>query len=242
VTCSSYRNTGLLAKEAACLDVYSGGRLILGLGAGWFEEEYDSYGYRFLAPRERIRVLEESLTVIRRLWTEETVTFEGEHLQFRGAFCDPKPVQDLPPLWVGGGGEQVTLRVAARLADATNWQVGLDGFIRKSALLERYCDEAGRPFGAVTRTHGPDCRIFDTDAEARAWCAREGGGDLWGHDDPEDYLRDNLVGTVEQVAEKAQGFVDAGCREFVLWLRDLPGDETLRRFMAEVVPRLEPAP
>jgi alkanesulfonate monooxygenase SsuD/methylene tetrahydromethanopterin reductase-like flavin-dependent oxidoreductase (luciferase family) len=238
VTCASYRNAGLLAKEAACIDVYSGGRFMLGLGAGWFGREYQAYGYPFLAPRERLRVLDESLEVIRRLWSEETVTFDGAHLHFDGAYCDPKPLQDLPPILVGGGGEQVNLRIAARRADATNWQVPLEDFVRKSALLDGYCDEADRPAGAIVRTHGPDCRIFDTDAEARAWCAEPDGGNLWGGDDVDGYLRDNLVGTPEQVAEKTQAFIDAGCGGFILWLRDYPSDETLRRFMGEVVPRL----
>jgi alkanesulfonate monooxygenase SsuD/methylene tetrahydromethanopterin reductase-like flavin-dependent oxidoreductase (luciferase family) len=239
VTCASYRNAGLLAKEAACVDVYSAGRLILGLGAGWFHEEYASYGYEYLGDRQRLAVLDETIEVVRRLWTEETVTFDGDHLHFAGAYCDPKPVQTLPPVLVGGGGERVTLRIAARRADLTNWQVGLDAFERKSRLLEEHCEEVGRPFDDITRTHGPDCRIFDTDADARAWCGSDGGGDLWGHADTDEYLADNLVGTVDQVAEKAQGFVDAGCRGFLLWLRDYPGDETLRRFMAEVVPLLD---
>jgi alkanesulfonate monooxygenase SsuD/methylene tetrahydromethanopterin reductase-like flavin-dependent oxidoreductase (luciferase family) len=239
VTCASYRNAGLLAKEAACIDVYSAGRLILGLGAGWFGREYEAYGYPFLAPPERLRVLDESLEVIRRLWSEETVTYDGAHLHFDGAYCDPKPVQSLPPLLVGGGGEKVNLRIAARHADATNWQVGLDDFRRKSALLAGYLEEIGRPADAVVRTHGPDCRLFDTDAEARAWCAEPDGGNLWGGEDVDAYLRDNLVGTPEQVAEKTQAYIDAGCGGFVLWLRDYPSDDTLRRFMAEVVPRLE---
>ena len=239
VTCASYRNAGLLAKEAACVDVYSGGRLILGLGAGWFDEEYHAYGFEYPPDRQRLAVLDETLEVVRRLWSEETVTFAGHHLRFDGAYCDPKPVQALPPVLVGGGGEQVTLRIAARRADLTNWQVGLDGFVHKSRLLERYCDEVGRPFADITRTHGPDCRIFDTEAEARDWCASDEGGDLWGHTDPDDYLADNLVGTVGQVAEKAQAFVDAGCRGLLLWLRDYPGDRTLRQFATEVVPQLE---
>jgi F420-dependent oxidoreductase-like protein len=239
VTCASYRNAGLLAKEAACVDVYSGGRLILGLGAGWFHEEYHSYGYDYPDNRTRLAVLDETLQVVRRLWSEEAVSFAGTHLRFDGAYCDPKPVQSLPPVLVGGGGEQVTLRIAARQADLTNWQVGLDGFVRKSRLLEQYCDEVGRTFGDITRTHGPDCRIFDSDIEARAWCNSDAGGDLWGHSGLDEYLADNLVGTVEQVAEKAQGFIDAGCRGLLLWLRDYPGDETLRRFAAEVIPRLD---
>jgi probable F420-dependent oxidoreductase len=239
VTCASYRNAGLLAKEAACVDVYSGGRLILGIGAGWFHEEYHSYGYEYLPDRQRLAVLDETIEVVRRLWTEETVTFDGEHVHLDGAYCDPKPVQAAPPILVGGGGEQVTLRIAARRGDLTNWQVGLDAFVRKSRLLERYCEEVGRSFATITRTHGPDCRIFDTEAEARAWCDNADGGDLWGHGSTDEYLADNLVGTVAQVADKAQAFVDAGCRGFLLWLRDFPGDETLRRFVAEVVPALD---
>jgi alkanesulfonate monooxygenase SsuD/methylene tetrahydromethanopterin reductase-like flavin-dependent oxidoreductase (luciferase family) len=239
VTCASYRNAGLLAKEAACVDVYSGGRLILGLGAGWFHEEYHSYGYEYPANRVRLAVLDETLEVVRRMWTEETVTFEGEHLRFDGAYCDPKPVQQLPPFLVGGGGEQVNLRIAARRADLTNWQVGIEAFVRKSGLLDRYCEEVGRPFDDIIRTHGPDCRIFDTTADTLAWCESEGGGSLSGREPTERYLADNLVGTTEQVVEKAQAFVDAGCRGLILWLRDFPGDETLRRFMAEVVPLLK---
>jgi alkanesulfonate monooxygenase SsuD/methylene tetrahydromethanopterin reductase-like flavin-dependent oxidoreductase (luciferase family) len=238
VTCASYRNAGLLAKEAACIDVYSEGRLILGIGAGWFHEEYHSYGYEYLSNPDRLAVLDETLEVIRRLWTEETVTFAGAHLHFDGAYCDPKPVQQLPPVLVGGGGERVNLRIAARRADLTNWQVGLEAFRRKSGLLEQYCGEVGRPFEEINRTHGPDCRIFDSEAEARAWCESEDGGDLWGGTPTDQYRADNLVGTVEQVVEQAQGFVDAGCRGLILWMRDFPGDESLRRFMAEVVPAL----
>ncbi|HUY21238.1 MAG TPA: LLM class flavin-dependent oxidoreductase [Acidimicrobiales bacterium] len=239
VTCSSYRNAGLLAKEGACIDVYSGGRLILGLGAGWFHEEYASYGYRFLPARDRLTALEETVSAIRMLWSEQTVTFDGQHVHLHDAYCDPKPIQRFPPVWIGGGGEQVNLRIAARHADATNWQVGLEAFRRKSQLLERYCEEIGRPFTEITRTHGPDCRIFDTEEELHRWCDELDGGHLWGGQPPDEYIRENFVGTVDQVAEKAQEFVDAGARDFVLWMRDYPSDETLRRFIGEVVPMLE---
>jgi F420-dependent oxidoreductase-like protein len=238
VTCAAYRNAGLLAKEAACVDVFSGGRLILGLGAGWFDREYAAYGYRYPGDRERLAILEETITAVKRLWTEETVSFAGEHVQLDGAFCDPKPVQQLPELWVGGGGEQVTLRIAAREADKTNWQVGLDAFIRKSALLRRYCEDIGRDPASIVRTHGPDCRIFETEADLAAWLASPGGGDLWSEVGVEEYVRDNFVGTVEQVTEKAQAFVDAGCAEFVLWFRDFPASESLERWAREVAPAL----
>ncbi len=240
VTCAAYRNVGLLAKEAACLDVYSGGRLILGIGAGWFEREYQAYGYEFPSAGDRLAILDEALQVIPRLWSEETVSFDGAHLHLDGAYCDPKPIQSPPPILIGGGGEKVTLRIEARHANLTNWQVGLDDFVRKSELLAGYCDEIGRDPDEIIRTHGPDCRIFDTDAEARAWCQEPDGGHLWGRGEVDEYLRDNLVGTVDQVAEKAQAYVEAGCRQFILWLRDYPDDETLRRFIGEVAPRLRP--
>ncbi len=238
VTCSSYRNAGLLAKEAAGVDVVSGGRLILGLGAGWYEREYQAYGYEYLAPRERLRVLEETVQVLKRLWTEETVTFDGAHLHFDGAYCDPKPLQRLPEIWIGGGGEQVTLRIAAEHADATNWQVGLEQFVHKSEVLRGHCERIGRDFGSILRTHGPDCRLFDSEKDLKTWLDSPDGGNLWGRGDDDVYVRDNFVGTVEQVTDKVQGFVDAGCSEFVLWFRDYPESESLERFARDVVPAI----
>jgi F420-dependent oxidoreductase-like protein len=238
VTCAGYRNVGLLAKEAACVDVYSGGRLILGLGAGWYEAEYESYGYGYPPDRERLELLEETVQAVRLLWTEERANIAGRHLTLDGALCDPKPLQSLPPVWIGGGGEKVTLRIAAQHADATNWQVGLEGFRRKSDILRQHCDAVGRDFDSIARTHGPDCRLFDTEADLAAWLDSPGGGQLWGRTPHDEYVRDNFVGTVEQVAEKVQGFVDAGCSEFVLWFRDFPSTDSLEGFLTDVVPKV----
>jgi F420-dependent oxidoreductase-like protein len=234
VTCAAYRNAGLLAKETAGLDVMSGGRLILGLGGGWYEREYQAYGFDFPSARQRLEILEESVQVVRALWSEPTVTFAGRHLRFDGAFCDPKPLQAPPPVWIGGGGERVTLRIAARFADATNWQVGLDEFVHKSEVLRGHCRDVGRPFDEIVRTHAPDCRLFDSERDLRAWMDAPEGGDLWGGGDPEEYVRDNFVGTPERVSEKVQAYVDAGCQEFVLWFRDYPSSESLERFATEV--------
>jgi F420-dependent oxidoreductase-like protein len=239
VTCASYRNAGLLAKEAACVDVFSDGRLILGIGAGWYEREYQAYDYEFKSGRERLRVLDETLQVLPRLWSDETVSFDGTYVRLDGAFCDPKPVRSpRPPIWVGGGGEQVTLRIAAQHADATNWQVGLDAFVHKSEVLAEHCATVGRDYASIVRTHGPDCRLFDTEADLRTWLDSPGGGSLWGRVPHDEYVRDNFVGTVEQVTEKVQGFVDAGCAEFVLWFRDFPTSESMERFAADVVPNV----
>jgi F420-dependent oxidoreductase-like protein len=238
VSCASFRNAGLLAKEAAGIDVMSGGRLILGLGAGWYEREYEAYGLRYPPARERLEVLEETVIVVRRLWTEETVTFDGRHLQLDGAYCDPKPLQDLPEIWIGGGGERVTLRIAARHADKTNWQVGLDEFVHKSQVLRAHCEAEGRDFDSIVRTHAPDCRLFDTEDALDEWLRAPGGGHLWGRADPLEYVRDNFVGTTAMVTKKVQAFVDAGCREFVLWFRDSPESTSLERFAAEVIPNV----
>ena len=140
-------------------------------------------------------------------------------------------------MWVGGEGEKVTLAIAARHADATNWQVGLDAFAHKSNVLREHCERIGRDFHSITRTHAPDCILFETDDDLQRWLART-GGDLWGGCPVEEYLRDNFVGTVKKVARDVQGFVDAGCREFVLWFRDYPSTESLERFIGEVVPRI----
>jgi F420-dependent oxidoreductase-like protein len=238
VTCASYRNPAMLAKQAACVDVFSGGRLIFGIGAGWYHEEYGAYGWPYLRDGQRLAYLDETLSAIRLLWTEPQATFIGKQVRVEGAFCDPKPLQKLPPIWVGGEGEKVTLRIAARHADATNWQVGLDSFIHKSEVLRGHCEDLGRDFDSITRTHGPDCRIFDSEADLRRWLKSPNGGSLWGRGDPEVYARANFVGTVEQVIDQVQGFADAGCREFVLWFRDYPSTESLERFITEVAPKI----
>jgi F420-dependent oxidoreductase-like protein len=238
VTCAAYRNAGLLAKEAAGIDVMSGGRLILGLGGGWYEREYQAYGYEFPSARERLRILEETTEAVKALWTQETVDYVGRHMRFEGAYCDPKPIQQLPEIWIGGGGEQVTLAIAARHADKTNWQVGLEQFVHKSEVLRAHCERVGRDFDEIVRTHGPDCRIFDTERDLMEWVDSPSGGQLRKLGTAEQYIRDNLVGTPEMVTEKVQGFVDAGCREFVLWCRDAPSTETIERFAGEVVPHV----
>src|SRR3954471_341983 len=102
VTCAAYRNAGMLAKQSACVDVMSGGRVIFGIGAGWYHEEYGAYGWPFLSGGERLKAMDETITALLQLWTDERVTFTGDHVQLVDALCDPKPVQSLPPVWIGG--------------------------------------------------------------------------------------------------------------------------------------------
>src|SRR2546426_331543 len=119
VTCNSYRPPSLLAKMASCIDVMSRGRLILGIGAGWYQHEYEAYGYEYPETPDRLRMLRESLQVIKAMWTEDEATFDGRFYKLRGAINEPKPVQKPhPPIWIGGGGEKGTLKLVAQHGDA----------------------------------------------------------------------------------------------------------------------------
>jgi alkanesulfonate monooxygenase SsuD/methylene tetrahydromethanopterin reductase-like flavin-dependent oxidoreductase (luciferase family) len=118
VTCSSYRNPALLAKMLSTLDIISEGRIELGIGAGWHKEEYRQYGYDFPPAPIRIEQLDESITIIKSMWTEGRATFRGKHYSINGAICNPKPIQKPHPVvMVGGEGERYLLKIAAKHAD-----------------------------------------------------------------------------------------------------------------------------
>jgi alkanesulfonate monooxygenase SsuD/methylene tetrahydromethanopterin reductase-like flavin-dependent oxidoreductase (luciferase family) len=153
VLCQSFRNPALLAKMAATLQQLTGGRYILGIGAGWNEEEYRGYGYDY--PRGGIRVeqLAEAIEVIRALWTQSPVTYHGEHYRLDGAICEPRP-DPPPPIMVGTNGPKA-LRVAARLADWWNWDGSWELVYRRPyEILRGHCEEIGRPFEEITLTAG----------------------------------------------------------------------------------------
>ena len=166
VSCAGYRNPALVAKITSTIDVISGGRLDWGIGAGWYDSEYAAYGYDFPPAADRIRMLRETVEIVKLMWTEPDATYEGRHFSVRGAQCDPKPLQDpMPPIWIGGGGEQLTLRVVARHATHSNFGGKPDEFAHKCQVLRGHCDAVGRDYDSITKTWSPEVFIRPTEAE-----------------------------------------------------------------------------
>ncbi len=166
VGCNSYRNPGLLAKITSTLDVISGGRLEWGIGAGWYENEYRAYGYEFPKPKDRIGMLRESVEIVRSMWTESETTYKGKHYEVFRANCDPKPLQKpTPPIWIGGGGEQLTLRVVAQLADCSNFGGTPEEWARKRETLLGHCQVVGRDPNEIRMTWSPELFIRETERE-----------------------------------------------------------------------------
>jgi F420-dependent oxidoreductase-like protein len=234
VGCSPYRNPGLLAKITSNLDVISGGRLIWGVGAGWYDNEFTGYGYDFRPAAERIRVLRETVEIVTAMWSEPEVSYEGRHFTLDGAQCDPKPLQEpRPQVLVGGGGEQLTLRVVARLADAANFGGKPHEFGHKCDVLRSHCVDVGRDYDEIQKTWSPE--VFVREDEQ----AIIDGGTRSFIGEPFDSWRDgNLVGTPEQVAEKVLAYVDLGCTGFYPWCSDYPDTESLHLFAEQVIPEV----
>ena len=206
VTGVTYRNPALLAKTATTLDVISGGRALFGLGAAWNDVEHDGYGFEFPPLRERMDRLDEALTIVRAMFTEERPSFEGHFYRIREALNEPRPIQPGgPPILVGGGGEQRTLRIAARHADLTHWfAIGIEALRRKTEILERYCAEIGRDPASIERTIGAPVIVAANDAEAQAFLERM----------PQDRRPYAEVGTVQQMAGAMRPYLDAGFTGF----------------------------
>ena len=232
VGCNSYRQPSVLAKITSTVDVISGGRLDWGIGAGWYEHEYKGYGFDFPAPKERIGMLRESVEIVRSMWTQADTSYDGRYYQLKGAQCDPKPLQTPhPPIWIGGGGEQLTLRIVARHADCSNFGGKPHEWARKREILKEHCAAVGRDEATIRKTWSPEVFIRETEKELVAGGSRS----FWG--EPMDSWREgNLVGTPEQVAEKVQAYIDMGCTGFTPWCSDYPDTETMELFATKVIP------
>lgn len=236
VGCVAYRQPSLLAKITSNVDVISGGRLEWGVGAGWYRNEFVGYGFEFPEPKVRIGMLAECVEIVSSMWTEEETTYEGRYYRLRRAHCDPKPVQQPhPPIWIGGGGEQLTLRVVARLADRANFGGKPEEWARKREVLKEHCRAVGRDEETIEKTWSPEMLVRETEAEIRELYDSGRAGSLWGEPFGS-WVAGNLIGTPEQVCEKVARYVELGCTYFVPWCPDYPGLTTLRLFAERVMP------
>jgi F420-dependent oxidoreductase-like protein len=167
-TCMGYRNPAYLAKVAATVDAVSGGRTEMGIGGGWYEHEWEAYGYGFPPVRDRLRMLREGVDIMNQAWTTGRATLDGEYYQVDGAIVRPLPLQDGGiPMWIAGGGEKVTLKIAAQYATYTNFAGSLEQVDHKSEVLRGHCDAIGRDFASITRSSNVNTIVGETEAEAR---------------------------------------------------------------------------
>ncbi len=244
VLSASFRHPAILAKAAATIDLLSGGRLDLGLGAGWYEDEYRAFGYDFGSTGERFEVLEESLAVLGLLFGGEPATWEGRHFRLREAYCRPLPVQKpRPPLWVGGKGGQRLLGIVARHADGWNtvWAWTPERYGERVRALEVACGRERRDPATVRRSLGLYTLVGEDErdlvARYRALQRWTPGGALDG-ELLDDWMVDKLVGTPERVLERMSSFAALGVEEMILSPASLPFalyDESMLDLIADAV-------
>jgi alkanesulfonate monooxygenase SsuD/methylene tetrahydromethanopterin reductase-like flavin-dependent oxidoreductase (luciferase family) len=214
----AFRNPALLAKMAANLQLLSGGRLVLGLGAGWKEDEYLAYGYPqpFPNTRTRLEQLEEAVIIIRSLWTDRPATFTGKHYSIRDAYCEPQPSPAIP-LLIGGGGEQRTLALVARYADWWNFNsCPVEEYAHKVSVLKAHCERIGRDPAQIRLTYLGTVIMSEHAAS--------------GSQNPQKH---RITGNAAGVIEEIERFSEVGVTQFMLRMPDL---KTAERFVAEVVP------
>ncbi|MCH2172862.1 LLM class F420-dependent oxidoreductase [Myxococcota bacterium] len=223
VASNTFRPPAILAKMIASLDHISGGRIELGMGAGWFEFEHTSYGIPFPELPERLRALEEAVQIIKALFTEEQVDFQGDFYQLQGAVLEPKALQSPhPPLVIGASGEKVALRNAARHADHWNTYAPPQLFRHKNQVLDEHCAAVSRNPEEITRSVMMPLYL-DEDEAVRAKVERWGGQRDW-----------FLIGNKQEISEKIEKLVEAGAELLIVQV-DRTGRcaETLERFSEE---------
>jgi F420-dependent oxidoreductase-like protein len=234
VLCNSYRNPALLAKMASSLDVISSGRLLLGIGAGWMEEEYDAYGYAFPRPRVRIEQLEEGLQIMKRLFAEKRASFQGKYYSVAEAANQPKPLQrPHPPILIGGAGEKRLLKVVAQHADIWNCPNNhATELPRRLEVLRDHCADIGRDPDEIEVSE--QCVIVLGESEqaflAQWQAAKQRLGSVF------DLEHTSFRGTPELVIEQLRKRVRQGVTYFTFLLSDFHAPETLRLFAEKVIP------
>jgi alkanesulfonate monooxygenase SsuD/methylene tetrahydromethanopterin reductase-like flavin-dependent oxidoreductase (luciferase family) len=240
VSSVSYRHPALLVKMAAALDHASGGRAVLGLGAGWHAAEHQAFGFEHLPVRERLDRFEEGVRIARAMLDGEAAHVDGRWLRSSGAHNEPAPLQARLPLLIGGSGEKRTMPLVARYADAWNGEGDPETYGRKNALLDGLCREAGRDPTSIRRTVGlppPLIRARREDAIAALAALLERHG-LPARAAREAARTSPLAGTADQVAEHVRRYRDAGAEEAMFDWPTPSDDETLEALAGPVRERL----
>ncbi len=239
VTANTFRPPAILARSAATIDGFSGGRLEVGLGAGWNGPEHVANGLEFPGVKDRLDMLEEACAVLRALWTEPVANFSGVHYKLVDAYCEPKPVQSPLPILIGGRGEKRTLRIVATHADRWNGSGSLEMLEHSVGKLREHCEVVGRDLASIQLTVRNDFRITPDRATADAELEKLAG--FW-RTDVEDARARTWIGPVDELVESLLAFRAAGFHEAIL-ARAAPYDaatvDLLERVAAEIMPNLQ---
>jgi len=239
VLCNSFRNPAVLAKMAATLDVISNGRLEFGIGAGVQKDEHLAYGIPFPKPHARIDRLKEAVEIIKKMWTEEKASYKGKFYSINEAVCEPKPVQQPhPPITIGGGGEKLTLKVAAQHADRCDldYVTFLDLYSHKLGVLESICKAVGRDLREIEKSCWLGGQMFiipdkkEVDGKVLRWKPKSVS--------LEDFKKINFVATPDECRQKIRQYASLGVTYFMLFFGDLPDLSSLRLFAESVVKKL----
>ncbi|MBJ7341060.1 LLM class F420-dependent oxidoreductase [Mycolicibacterium sp.] len=246
-TAMSYRNPVYLAKVAATVDVISGGRVQMGIGGGWYEHEWRAYGYGFPSAGVRLARLDEGVQIMRAAWRDGRVSFDGKHYQVDGAIVAPKPLQENGiPLWIAGGGEKVTLKIAAKYAQYTNFTAEPEGFVHKSKILEDHCATVGTDYGAIVRSANFNAVVGSSEAEVSDRVERIRARQI-SKANPEAVEAmlanatspDSASGTPEQIVERLSRMRDLGCEYAIMYFPEAAYDRSgIELFEREVIPAL----
>ena len=232
VGCNGYRNPALYAKIASTVDTASHGRLNAGIGAGWYEHEWRAYGYGFPEVPERMRMFREGVQIINKMWTEDRPTFSGQHYTIDGPINEPKNGTGKKiPLWIGGGGEKVTLRLVAEYGDACN--VGRDPEVcrHKLEVLKRHCDTVGRNYDEIIKSAEVDIFLTREGEDAERATAHIRNQPF------ADYAAGTVVGSPDRISEHLRALADAGIDYVIVYMPRLAHDqEPMERFARDVIP------
>jgi F420-dependent oxidoreductase-like protein len=240
VICNSYRNPALIAKMLSTLDVISNGRVELGLGAGWNEDEHRQYGYDFPSALTRIKQLDESLSIIKAMWTEEkgVATFSGKYFSIKNAICNPKPIQKPHPIiMVGGAGEKYLLRVVAKHADRYNHPSGSAEVLkRKISVIKEHCGVIGRDYKQIEYSVLISCLIRETEEEIKEKI-KQLKRISHGMQQVEEAEFVSTIGTPEAAILALNRYIDVGVTHFILDFIGLD-ERTIRLFDSKVIRRI----